>query len=665
MGATDLKTKHDFSGYATKANRKCTDGRTIMPEAFKHMDGMQVPLVWQHGHSKIENVLGHAVLEARDDGVYAYGFFNETDAGKTAKKIVQSGNIKALSIYANQLVEKAKQVFHGQIRELSLVLSGANPGAFIDNVAIEHADGEVEHLLEEAIIYGGEELEHTDSDTNDEELEHTTLQEVYDTFTEDQQSVVHYMIGKALEAASAGDKEAEHSDTPTNNGDPAGNEGDLDEEGIQHMNLFDKNSNNGGAATETHELTHDAMHGIMASAEKLGSLKDAVESYALEHGITNLEILFPDAKNLTNTPQWDKRRTEWVAGVLGACSKTPFSRIKTVWADLTADEARAKGYVKGAYKKEEWFSVAKRTTGPTTVYKKQKLDRNDIIDITDFDVVVWMKGEMRLMLEEEIARAILISDGREVDDEDKIADPMNASSGDGLRSIINEHELFKTDVFVNIDDANSSMMEVVDRIIESMQWYKGTGRPTFYTTLPVVTKMLLQRDGFDKRMWRNREELASELGVAAIVEVEVMETNNDLVGILVNLADYNIGADKGGETTMFDDFDIDYNQYKYLIETRISGALTRIKSAIAVWKTAGTDVLVAPTEPTFNAATGVITVPAKTGVVYKDGAGTTLTAGAQTALAPGASKTVNAFPASGYFFASDEDDSWTYKRDAA
>jgi hypothetical protein len=662
--------KHDFSGYATKANLKCSDGRTIMPEAFKHMDGMTVPLVWQHGHNDADNVLGHAVLEARVDGVYAYGFFNETPQGKNAKLIVQHGDIKALSIYANKLVEKSKQVFHGMIREVSLVLAGANPGAFIDNVSIAHADGEIERLDEEAIISAGEPLEHAVQ--LDEELVHATVQEVYDSLSEEQKNVVHFMVAAALEDSN----DAEHSDgdnTDDNiddkSGDSADNEGDL-KEGIQHMNVFDQNG--GGTGTAQHVLTHDDMKSIVANAEKIGSLKEAVEDYAIKHGIENIEVLFPDAKNLTNTPEWNKRRTEWVAGVLGRTGKTPFSRVKSVVADITMDEARALGYIKGNLKKEEWFSVSKRTTTPTTVYKKQKLDRDDIIDITDFDVVAWMRAEMRMMLEEELARAILIGDGRPVEDPanpgnpnpDKIKDPAAANDGAGIRSIVNEHELYATTVNVK---AGSGGMAMVDDILKARRFYRGTGRPTFYTTETFLTDLLLTRDGFDRRMWKTEADLAAELRVDSIVTVEVMETEPDLVGIIVNLADYNIGADKGGEVNLFDDFDIDYNQYKYLIETRISGALTKIKSALVIKKVDSDEILATPQEPGFNASTGVITIPTVTGVVYKDGSptGATLTAGPQTALAPGASKTVVAVPDTGYYFATNEDDEWTFTRNAA
>lgn len=668
-------TVADFSGYVTKAGLKCSDGRTIMPEAFQHMDGVRVPLVWQHGHSSPDNVLGHVELEARTDGVYGYGYFNETAQGLTSRALVEHGDVKALSIYANKLVEKAKSVFHGMICEVSLALKGANPGAFIENVTIRHGDGlDDETLDDEAIIHTGLPLEHeqpkgAEKDTDEDELEHATVQEVYDSLTDEQKTVVNYMIGAALEGVGQSD-DAQHSEGDDNtDGDSAGedNEGDLNhQEGTEvSRNVFEQNKGGQGQAAETHTLTHDDLQSIFEAGQRSGSLKHAVEEYALAHGITDIDVLFPEAKNLTSTPEFDKRRTEWVAGVLGGTRKSPFSRVKSIVADLTQEEARAKGYIKGTLKKEEWFGVSKRTTTPTTVYKKQKLDRDDIIDITDFDVVAWMKGEMRLMLEEELARAILIGDGRDPGDEDHILDPMAVSSGEGVRSILHEHELYAATLTVNIDDASSSQIEAVDAIVSGMQYYKGTGSPTFYTTLPVVTKMLLTRDEFGRRLWRNRAELAAEMGVAAIVDVEVMEDEEDLLGIIVNLQDYNIGADRGGETTLFDDFDLDYNQYKYLIETRLSGALVKIRSALILKKTAAANVLVEPNDPTFVESTGVVTIVATTGVVYKN-ADTlaTLSAGPQTALAPGATLNVIATPSAGFYFASNMEDEWSFTRPA-
>lgn len=678
-----MEAEADFGGWATKAGLKCTDGRTIMRGAFEHMDKVQVPLVWQHAHSSAGNVLGHAILENRDEGVYAHAFFNTTEQGRNAKSLVEHGDIKSLSIYANNLVEKGKSVVHGMIREVSLVLAGANPGALIDYVRIAHNDGTIVDADDEAVIHTGLELEHSgvendedvssnDSDDTDDEddLEHAdgddpTIRDVYDAMSEEEKNVVHYLIGVALEesASSSDSATAKHSDKPA--------EGELThQEGADDMsrNVFDQTDDASNKDGKKHELSHDALKGIFADAEKCGSLKTAVESYAkehLQHGIENIDVLFPDAKMATGTIELDKRRTEWVASVLNGTRHTPFSRIKTFTADLTQDDARAKGYIKGNYKLEEWFGVTKRTTGPTTIYKKQKLDRDDLLDITDFDVVAFLKAEMRLMTEEEVARAILIGDGRSPVDEDKVKDPLGTSDGTGIRSILNDHELFVTTLNVNVDDANSNYEEVVDAVMDGMEFYKGTGTPVFYTTVRQLNKFLKARDGMQRRIYANKSEVADALGVSAIITVEPMNTIADLVGIIVNLDDYNVGTDKGGELTMFEDFDIDYNQQKYLLETRMSGALVRPKSALVIKKTAAANVLVAPTKPSFNKSTGVVTIPTQTGVEYKDSEGTTLTAGAQTALAPGATTTVYAVAASGYYFANTAEDSWPFKRDAA
>jgi phage head maturation protease len=656
----------DFGGYATKAGIKCTDGRVITPEAFKHMDGTTVPLVWQHGHPEVTNVLGHVVLEVRHDGVYCKGFFNATSSGVHANSLVQHGDIKCLSIYANQLVEKAKVVLHGMIREVSLVLAGANPGAMIDQVRVQHSDGELEVLSDEAVVYSGVEIElkhsagvteppvvesETESRGDVEHAADDTVKVIYESMTEEQQTVLHYMVGKALETAVA------HSD----------DEITQSEEGTNDMtrNVFEGDSTNDTTKTKG-SLTHDDMATIVASAQRLGSLKAAVSEYAIQHGITNIEILFPDAKTIDGTPEWIKRRTEWVSTVLGGARKIPFSRIKTRTADITEDEARAKGYIKGSMKKEEFFSVSQRTTTPTTVYKKQKLDRDDVIDIKDFDVVSWLRGEMRLMIEEEIARAILISDGRASNDPDKIKDPVGAVDGAGIRSILNDHELYVTQVNVNVDDANSTWQEVVESILLARRYYKGTGSPTFFTTDETLTRMLLIKDGFGRRLYNSIDELATALRVARIETVEVMESVPNLIGIIVNMADYAIGADRGGELTMFDDFDIDYNQMKYLIEARLSGGLAVVKSALVVRKVAAAAVLVSPVAPTFVPATGVVTIPTVTGVTYKnETTNANLTAGAQTALAAGATLKVIAVPASAsYYFETNETDQFEFTRPA-
>jgi len=660
----------DFSGWATKAGLKCADGRVIMRGAFEHMDGKQVPLVWQHAHGNPQNVLGHALLEARDEGVYAYAFFNNTPQGQHSKDLVQHGDVNHLSIYANNLVEKEKNVIHGVIREVSLVLAGANPGAVIEHVRIAHSDGDITELEDDVIIHTGldiefkaddDNLEHADDADDADDDEDLTVQDVYDSMTEEQQNVLHYMIGVALEEAAKENKSAQHSNQPVK-GDLIHKEG---ADTQMSRNVFDQTDSKNGAVKK-HVLSHADVKGIVSDAMQCGSLKQAVEGYALKHGITDIDVLFPDAKMATGVIELDKRRTEWVSSVLSGTRKTPFSRIKTFVADLTQDEARAKGYIKGNYKLEEWIGVTKRTTAPTTVYKKQKLDRDDMLDITDFDIVAFLKAEMRLMTEEEIARSILIGDGRSALDEDKIKDPLGASDGTGIRSILNDHELFVTTLNVNVDDSNSSYEEVVDAVMDGMEFYKGTGTPTFYTNRRELNKFLKARDTTGRRYYSNKAEVADALGVKDIVLVEPMNTMTDLVGIIVNLDDYNVGTDRGGELTMFDDFDIDYNQQKYLLETRLSGALVRPKSALVIKKTDSESVLATPTAPTFNKSTGVVTIPTVTGVVYKGADGTTtLSAGAQTAIAAGATTTVYAVAASGYHFANNAEDQWSFKRDDA
>lgn len=688
---------YDFSGYATKAGLRCTDGRTIMPGAFKHQDQMKVPLVWQHGHNDPENVLGHAILENREDGVYAYGYFNSSVKASHAKGLLEHGDINMLSIWANELIEKAGRVLHGAIREVSLVLSGANPGAIIESVTIRHSDGFETQLEDEAIIYTGIELFHS---VNKQEINiveeavlthksgdanmadkadmpnktdaaaagsDMTVQDIFDTFSEEQKQVVYFLIGQAVE-----DSQGEAATMAQSGLDDDASAQEVYEslneqqqelfnalfedaqEEINHANtkgmemsnnIFENNNNKAQAA-----ISHADLQGIVADASKGGSLKDAIESYALSHGITDVDQLFPEATALDAVPEWLKRRTEWVTKLLGDTRKSPFSRIKTMHADITLDDARAKGYVTGDLKKEEYFGVSKRITTPTTIYKKQKLDRDDMIDITDFDVVTWLKAEMRMMLDEEIARAILIGDGRDVSHEDKINEG-------NIRPIAKDHELYTTVVNVNLDDANSSVQEVIDAIIKNRKHFKGTGTPTMYTTETYISQFLLLKDTLGRRIYRDLGELASELRVLDIVPVEVMEEEAELVAILVNPQDYVLGADKGGAISMFDDFDIDYNQHKYLIETRLCGALIKMKAAIVVKKVAANAALVTPVAPTFVSATNTITIPTVTGVTYKQG--TTVKTGTVVITADA---TIVAYPASaGYYFATSEDDSWTFK----
>jgi hypothetical protein len=652
----------DFSGYVTKAGLKCSDGRTIMPEAFKHMDGMTVPLVWQHGHDNPENVLGHAVLEAREDGVYGYGFFNETAAAEHAKGVVGHKDIRHMSIYANNLVERSKQVFHGVIREVSLVLSGANPGALIDYVRVAHADGSIDTLDAEAIIYTGLELslQHSDEEIIEHaEGEDMTVQEVYDAMTPVQKDVLHFMVGTALEEQAAGNLKQSAIDDSESEGseDEGSDEGDLAHQEGSEMtqNVFETNGATGQPARPT--LTHDQLKSIVDGAAKHGSLKESFLAHAVTYGIENIDILFPDARAVDgNKPEWVSRPMEWVSGVLNGARKVPFSRIKSLSADITFDEARAKGYVKGNMKKEEWFAIAKRTTGPTTIYKKQKLDRDDIIDITDLDVVAWIKAEMRVMLDEEIARAALIGDGREVDDTDKITET-------NIRPIAYDDDFYTHKVSIASSVVGDA---IVDEVVKARKNYKGSGNPTMYCTEDLLTDLLLIKDDNKRRIYPTTTELASALRVSNIVTVPILEGvsvgNDQLLAIFVNMSDYTFGADAGGNIGMFDDFDIDYNQYKYLIETRLSGALTKYKTALVLSR-ATTSGAVTPADPTFNATTGVLTIVATTGVVYKNSVtGATLATGAQTAIASKADVRVKATPAAGYTIARNAQDEWLFTR---
>lgn len=729
-------TTADFSGYATRNDLRCSDGRTILSDAFSENDGQMVPLVWQHNHSEVSNVLGHVKLENRQDGVYCHAFFNDTAQGQQAKEMVRHGDIKFLSIFANQLVERVrdkvanlKDVVKGNIREVSLVLAGANPGAMIDNVNIVHGDGDFTVLTEEAVITTGMELElaHSNSSTDtletDGELVHESAQEILDTLDEKQKTAVYYLLSQALTVGGT----AQHSDTegqdtvsgsdadagdgvdtnagadtaadaaPVDNvgggaqaaaaddatdaaeantdsvsadegsegGSSEGDAGSSDEAGdaVQHENnnqedngmthnVFDQ-AQKGQATHQQVFLSHGDVEGIVASAVKGGSLKDAVEDYVIKHGIENIDYLFPDSKLLETSPAFISRRMEWVDKVLSGVRKSPFSRIKTITADITPDEARARGYIKGNMKNEEYFALAKRETTPQTIYKKQKLDRDDVIDITDLDVVAWLKAEMKVMLDEELAGAILVGDGRSAGDDDKIKEI-------NIRPIASDAELYVTTVNVNLLDASSSVEELVDAAINNRQYYKGTGQPTFYTTEGTISKFLTVKDNFGRRIYSNLQEVASVLRVSDIVPVEVMERVPDVVGIMVNLADYTLGADRGGQATMFDDFDIDYNKLRYLIETRVSGALTQPKSALVFRSQAGTSVeLTQPTAPTD--VNNVVTVPTVTNVTYKNAdTNATLTTGSPVTLTTGQSLHVIAVPAAGKYFPNNAADEWTF-----
>ena len=572
--------RFDFSGWATRNDLKCSDGRTIRKDAFKDNNGQKVPLVWNHQHNDPLNILGHALLENRQEGVYAYCTFNETEAGQNAKLLVEHGDVSALSIYANQLKQRGSDVIHGAIREVSLVLAGANPGAFIDSVICHGEESE-----EEAIIYTGEDISlfHAECDKKEETKEEKpvenekkttesekkttdseeTVGEVLDTLNEKQKTAVFALIAQALENADNS------------------NDDDEEEKEMKH-NVFDQDE-----TKKENVLSHSDIESILSDAKRSGSLKESFLAHTATYGIDQIDTLFPEPKSMNTPPEFIKRDMDWVAGVINGVHHTPFSRIKSMFANITEDEARAKGYIKGNLKKEEVFTLLKRTTTPTTIYKKQKLDRDDILDITDFDVVAWIKGEMRMMLDEEIARAILVGDGRLTSDDDHIPEQ-------NIRPVWKDDDLYtiKTKITVSTtatdDDKAKAMIKAA---VKSRKNYKGSGNPVLYTTEDFLTNCLLLEDTQGYRLYKSEQDVATAMRVSRIVTVPVMENlsrtdseskTRNLVGIIVNLNDYNVGADKGGAVNMFDDFDIDYNQQKYLMETRCSGALIKPYSAIAL-----------------------------------------------------------------------------------
>ena len=576
---------YDFSGWATRNNIRCSDGRTIMQDAFAENDGCIVPLVYMHRHDDIEEVLGHCLLENRPEGVYAYGKFNDSQKGQHAKIGVKNGDITGLSIYANNLQQRGGEVYHGVIREVSLVLAGANPGAMILEHSEESETGAFITFIDEdeGLSFGHADVEKEEKEPEKKPEEpkeekdvadkEKTVKDVFDSMSEEQKNVVYFMIGKALEDAGV-----------------KGGADDEDEDEVEHAmyggyddmryNVFDNTMDENGG-----ELSHAAMETIISDGKKYGSLKESFLAHAEDYGIDGLEWLFPEDRNVNgNTPEWIKRDTGWVDAVMKGVHHTPFSRVKSTFANITEDEARAKGYIKGNMKKEEVFSLLKRSTSPQTVYKKQKIDRDDQIDITDFDVVAWLKGEMRMMLDEELARAVLIGDGRLASDDDKISE-------DHIRPIANDADLFTIKKAVTVgNDDDATAKNFIRAAIKARKDYKGSGNPTLFTTEDMLTDMLLLEDGIGHALYPTEQALATKLRVSKIVTVPVMENHQvggkDLMGIIVNMADYNIGADKGGAVNMFDDFDIDYNQMKYLIETRCSGALVKPYSAIILFKTA-------------------------------------------------------------------------------
>lgn len=581
----------DFSGWATRNDLKCSDGRVIRRDAFKHDDGIKVPLVWNHQHNDPRNVLGHAWLENRPEGVYTYGFFNDSESGEIGKILVKHGDICALSIYANQLQQRGCDVLHGEIREVSLVHAGANPGAFIDSMLKHGEDSD-----DEAIIYTGMPLylSHSDADKQEDKAdngekketsekkddpekktdsdEEKTVADVINSMTEEQKNVMYAMIGQAMDDQGESDPESEDN----NDDDSKGGTNTM-----KH-NVFDKDDRqkeNVLIHSDGSEVSSEEISTIFGDIKRYGSLKDSV----LAHGIDNVDYLFPDAQTLANTPEFIQRDTGWVKKVMSGVHHTPFSRIKSIFADITEDDARAKGYFKGKLKKEEVFGLLKRTTTPTTVYKKQKMDRDDVVDITDFDVVAWLKSEMRMMLDEELARAYLIGDGRLASSDDKINEQ-------NIRPILKDEELYTIQAIVSVQSSateDDKAREFIRTAIKARKNYKGSGQPTLYTTEDILTDCLLLTDTTGRDLYTDVAQLAKKLRVKEIVTVPVMEGVNGknggaLMGIIVNLADYNVGADRGGAVNMFDDFDIDYNQQKYLIETRCSGALIKPYSAIAL-----------------------------------------------------------------------------------
>ena len=561
---------YDFCGWATRNDLKCSDGRTIRKDAFKDNDGQKVPLVWNHQHNEAFDVLGHAMLENRDEGVYAYCKFNDTESGKTAKLLVQHGDVDRLSIYANKLKQQGSNVMHGVIREVSLVLAAANPGAYIEDII---AHGEASE--DEAVIYTGENIElfHSEDDkpkSSEEKKEEKkvadnekTVQDIFNEMTEEQKNVVYAMIGMALEENGV-DFDEEDVDEINHS-----EEGDGE---IMKHNVFDNDEKN-----ENNVLSHADQESIIKDGKKYGSLKESFLAHAADYGIDQIDMLFPEFQSVNgDTPQFIKRTPDgWVDTVMNSVHHTPFSRIKMMFADIRGDEARAKGYMKGNLKKEEVFGLLKRVVEPTTIYKKQKLDRDDAVDITDFDVVAWLKSEMRMMLDEEIARAILFGDGRSALSEDKISEK-------NIIPVANDAELYTIKTTVEPESNEKLGHAIITAAVKSQDTYEGSGNTTFYTASSTITDMLLLEDADGHRMYKDMNELALAMNVNKIVKVPASIIPNGIYGVIVDLSDYNVGADKGGAINMFDDFDIDYNQMRYLIETRCSGALVKPYSAIVL-----------------------------------------------------------------------------------
>lgn len=613
----------NFSGYVTKANLECEDGRIILPDSFKHQDGTKVPLVYQHNHTDAAQVLGHVVLKNKEDGVWGDAFLNGTAQGINAGELVKHGDIDKFSIWAKNLVEKGRNVVRGNIKEVSLVLAGANPGAVITEHALAHSGYDVE---EDVVIVGGE-ITHADppaadpvvTDPPPASTDGNTVGDVLATLTEDQQAAVNQVIEEVVtEAVAAAQTEAEAQHSALK----------LQEEEAMTRNVFDNSAT--GTVAEKPQLKHaDQAAAIQAAKDgKVSSLRDFIREpagqelmHASTYGVDNIEILFPDAQALMRTPTFVDRRQEWVRAFMAGCSKSPFSRIKTMYADITADEARAKGYIKATQKTEEVFPVFKRTTGPTMVYKKQKLDRQDIIDVTDFDIVAWMKAEMRGKLDEELARAGLLGDGRTAMDADKIQEP-TGNSGDGIRSVINDNELYTQNIGVALpaSPVNGEWNALIDAATMGREDYMGSGNITAFMTYKTAATLMTIRDEFGHRMYRNLSELANDMDFNSIVRVPSGLFPADVLMVALDLADYNWGTNAGGQVTLFDDFDIDFNQFKYLIETYLSGALTLPYSAqIYRRETTGSSTVaaVAPTFTDGEDGTGVVHIPTMEGASFK------------------------------------------------
>jgi hypothetical protein len=565
--------KPDFSGYVTKYGLLCADGRTIQKDAFKHMDGTRVPLVWQHLHNDPNNILGHVILSHRDDGVYGDAYLNDSHPGKQAGILVAHKDVTAFSIYANKLVEKKSLVHSGDVKEVSLVIAGANPGAFIEHITLSHSDGSETQSEDEAIVSMFIPFDPKQEETTQETVAHAdppaaseeTVADVVESMDDKQKKVLYALVAQAL--GQDGNSDAAQSNS----------EGET----FMKKNLFEREGESEGV-TLTHDQLQEFAGKVFADAQKSGSFKEAFLAHAGTYGIDNIEYLFPDAR-IAEDPSFDTRRMGWVPGWLSGTKHQPFSRIKKIWADLTPDAARAKGYIKGNQKIEQVFALLKRSTEPTTIYKKQKLDRDDIIDITDFNVVTWMWKEMRFMLDEEVARAALVGDGRVYGTDDDAIDPSK------IRPIYGDEDLFVE--YLQLENTVTDPLDIIDAILQARINYKGSGTPNLYTTNAFLTQLLLVRDTTNRRLYRTVAELAAELRVGEIVEVEILngvtrEDGDDneweLLGIIVNPRDYTYGADKGGSIATFEDFDIDYNQNKYLIETRLSGSLLDPKSAFVV-----------------------------------------------------------------------------------